>query len=124
MRPARRRSPAPSRLGCSWPHARAVCRAGGPGRRWSPGRLRALPTAGLVSSPGREGSMGDILIRGGTVVDGTGAPGRQADVRVRAGIIAEVGPRLAPDGEQQVDASGAFVIPGIIDTHTHLDGAM
>ncbi len=68
--------------------------------------------------------MGDILIRGGTVVDGTGAPATPADVRVRNGLIVEVGRQLDPDGEQQVDASGAYVIPGIIDTHTHLDGAM
>jgi len=68
--------------------------------------------------------VGDILVRGGTVVDGTGAPPFAADVRVRGGLIAEVGPGLAPEGEPVVDADGAFVIPGIIDTHTHLDGAM
>ena len=68
--------------------------------------------------------MDDILIRGGTVVDGTGAAATRADVRVRDGVIAEVGPDLAAGGEPVVDASGALVIPGIIDTHTHLDGAM
>jgi N-acyl-D-aspartate/D-glutamate deacylase len=68
--------------------------------------------------------MGDVIIRGGTVVDGTGAPAFEADVRVRDGVIAEVWPGLAPDGEQEIDARGAFVIPGIIDNHTHLDGAM
>jgi N-acyl-D-amino-acid deacylase len=68
--------------------------------------------------------MGDLIIRGGTVVDGTGAPGSTADVRVRDGLIAEVGPGLAVDGEQEIDAGGAYVIPGIIDNHTHLDGAM
>jgi N-acyl-D-amino-acid deacylase len=68
--------------------------------------------------------VGDLLVRGGTVVDGTGAAPFPADVRVRDGRIAEVGPDLAPDGETEVDAVGALVTPGIIETHTHVDGAM
>src|SRR5438132_228178 len=56
--------------------------------------------------------MGDLLVRGGTVVDGTGGPSRLADVRVRAGVIAEVGPGLRPDGEREVDASGTYVMGG------------
>ena len=44
--------------------------------------------------------MSDLIVRGGTVVDGTGAPRRDADVRVRDGIIAEVAPGLVPDGER------------------------
>jgi N-acyl-D-amino-acid deacylase len=63
----------------------------------------------------------NLLIRGGEVVDGTGAAARRADVRVRDGRIAELGERLAPDGEQVVDASGAVVTPGFIDTHAHTD---
>jgi N-acyl-D-aspartate/D-glutamate deacylase len=69
-------------------------------------------------------TMGDVLLRGGTVVDGTGHPPVDADVRVRGGVIVEVGADLSEDGEQVIDATGAFVTPGIIDTHTHLDGAM
>ena len=51
--------------------------------------------------------MDDLLVRGGLVVDGTGAAARAADVRVRGGRIAEVGPGLRPDGERVLDASGA-----------------
>jgi N-acyl-D-amino-acid deacylase len=66
----------------------------------------------------------NVLVTGGTVVDGTGAPAVVADVRVRDGVIVEVGPGLVAHGELVIDARGGFVTPGIIDTHTHLDGAM
>jgi len=65
--------------------------------------------------------MSDLIVRGGTVVDGTGGPARSADVRVRDGVIVEVAPDLAPDGEHEVDARGAVVSPGLIDSHTHYD---
>lgn len=68
--------------------------------------------------------MGDLLITGGTVVDGTGAAAFTADVRIRGGLIVEIGEGLTSQGEQVIDASGCYVSPGIIDTHTHLDGAM
>ncbi|MBW2425950.1 MAG: amidohydrolase family protein [Deltaproteobacteria bacterium] len=68
--------------------------------------------------------MADLLIRGGELVDGTGAPRVRADVRVRRDRIAEVGPDLAPDGEREVDASGAVVAPGFIDGHTHYDPSL
>ena len=65
--------------------------------------------------------VGDVLVRGGTIVDGTGAPARPGDVRVRDGVIVEVGEGLAPGGEHVIDATGAFVTPGLIDPHTHYD---
>ena len=64
--------------------------------------------------------MFDLLIRGGTVVDGTGAPGREADVAIRDGRIAVIG---SPDGaaEREIDAGGRIVAPGFVDIHTHFD---
>lgn len=68
--------------------------------------------------------MGDILVRGGTVIDGTGARRRRADVRVRGGVIAEVGASLAAHGEEILDASDAIVAPGFVDVHTHFDPSL
>jgi N-acyl-D-aspartate/D-glutamate deacylase len=62
-----------------------------------------------------------VLLRGGELIDGTGAARRRADVRVRSDRIAEIGPDLAPDGAREIDAAGAVVTPGFIDTHAHTD---
>ena len=64
----------------------------------------------------------DLLIRGGTVVDGSGAPRKQVDVAVKDGRIVEVG-RLGADVEaaRQIDAEGKVVCPGFIDIHSHSD---
>jgi N-acyl-D-aspartate/D-glutamate deacylase len=61
----------------------------------------------------------DIVIRGGTVFDGSGAPGRAADVAIAGGVIREIGPKLR--GQRELDASGCAVAPGFIDIHTHYD---
>jgi N-acyl-D-aspartate/D-glutamate deacylase len=63
----------------------------------------------------------DVVIRSGTVVDGTGAARRTADVAVRDGRITEVG-RVAGRGAREIDADGAVVAPGFVDIHTHYDG--
>jgi N-acyl-D-aspartate/D-glutamate deacylase len=60
--------------------------------------------------------MNDLLIRGATVYDGTGAPGRVADVAVKDGRIAAPGP-----AGETVDAGGLALMPGIVDVHTHYD---
>ena len=65
--------------------------------------------------------MYDLIIRGGTVVDGTGAPSRLADVAVSAGRIAAVGDDLGR-AKREVDADGMLVSPGWVDIHTHYDG--
>jgi N-acyl-D-aspartate/D-glutamate deacylase len=66
-----------------------------------------------------------ILIRGGIVVDGTGAPAIRADVRIHDGMIAEIGKDLAAGPrERVVDASGCYVTPGFIETHNHFDAPM
>ena len=68
--------------------------------------------------------MADLLVRGGRVIDGTGAPATTADVRVRDGIIVEVGASLDSQCEATFDADGAYVTPGFIDIHTHFDGSI
>lgn len=69
--------------------------------------------------------MSDLLITGGQLIDGTGTPARPADLRIRGGVITEVGTGLVPAaGETHFDAKGAYVTPGFIDSHTHLDPSM
>ena len=65
--------------------------------------------------------MHDILIQGGTVVDGTGVPARQADVAVRGGRIVAVGSGLGA-AHRVINATGLLVTPGFVDIHTHYDG--
>ena len=63
----------------------------------------------------------DLVIRGGTVVDGTGSPPFDADVGVKDGRIAAVG-KVAGSGVEEIDARGQVVTPGFVDIHTHYDG--
>ena len=65
--------------------------------------------------------MHDLVIRGGSLIDGTGAPARQADVAVDNGVITAVG--VVPGkGRREIDATGLLVTPGWVDIHTHYDG--
>ena len=63
----------------------------------------------------------DLVIRGGDVIDGTGAAARRADVGVFDGKIVEIG-SIAGRGRSEVAADGAIVTPGFVDIHTHYDG--
>lgn len=66
----------------------------------------------------------EFAIRGAMVVDGTGAPGRRADIVVRAGRIAGVGETGSGEAETVIDGDGLILAPGFIDAHTHDDLAL
>ncbi len=65
--------------------------------------------------------MHDVVIRGGTVIDGTGGAARSGDVAIAGGRIVEVG-RVTGRARREVAADGAVVAPGFVDVHTHYDG--
>ncbi len=88
-----------------------------------------LPLAGRYASLGGNEHEGvhamsitpDLVIRGGTVIDGTGKPGFEADVAIAGGRIVAVG-TVAAKGAEEIDARGKLVTPGFVDIHTHYDG--
>jgi N-acyl-D-aspartate/D-glutamate deacylase len=65
--------------------------------------------------------MHDLIIRGGTLVDGTGAKARSADIAISDGIITQVG-SVQGEAAREIDATGLLVTPGWVDIHTHYDG--
>ena len=93
---------------------------------WSGDVIASLAADGHPIAPGNAGENITISgfdwgsLRGGTVIDGTGAPGRPADVAVSGGRIVAIGADLT--GERELDAAGCVVAPGFIDIHTHFDG--
>lgn len=89
--------------------------------------LRATGVGGAVGLAGWVGVNGwaqepvrcDVVLRGGTVIDGMGATPVVTDVGIRAGLIAAVGvPMVA---EEEIDCRGLAVCPGFVDIHTHMD---
>ncbi len=65
--------------------------------------------------------MHDLVVRGGTLVDGSGSPAKTGDVAIDGGTIASVGERAGP-ARREIDADGLLVTPGWVDIHTHFDG--
>ena len=65
--------------------------------------------------------MHDLVIRGGTVIDGTGVSGRVADVAIQGDQIVAIGHELG-EARREIDATGLLVTPGWVDIHTHYDG--
>ena len=129
-------SPANPPPGCRFhtrcPLAQPVCREERPPLTPRDGRRRhavgglPLPLNQLVSTRTCMSTTPtyDLLIRGGTVIDGTKAPRFDADVGVRDGRIAAVGDLAGASAARTIDAAGLIVAPGFIDSHTHDDQAL
>ena len=66
----------------------------------------------------------DVIIRGGTLIDGTGTPRKVTDIGIRDGTVVKVGGLRAATASRIVDATGRIIAPGVIDVHTHYDGAI
>ncbi len=97
--------------------------------RWSRrALLGALAVAGLLTAAGCESSEAGhtptFVIVGATVVDGSGAEGREVNVRVRGDRIADIGTFEPARGEDVIEADGLVLAPGFIDTHSHHDNGL
>lgn len=92
--------------------------------------LRSFPLVAIMvclagctaPAPGSKTGPYDLVIRHGRVIDGTGAPGRNADVAIRDGKIVAIG-QVDGTGRTEIDAAGKVVAPGFIDVHTHSEDA-
>lgn len=84
----------------------------------------AAVVAGAPALLLRSRATADIIVRNGTVFDGTGAPGRENDVVIANGRISAVARRSTDRGTVEIDAKGLAVAPGFIDIHSHGDGSL
>src|SRR4051794_33093411 len=86
----------------------------------------AISQARSAEEPGAGGRtiIADVVLKGGTVIDGSGSPGRRADVALRGDRIVAVGEFQAPPGVKVLDVTGKVVAPGFIDLHSHSDGVI
>jgi len=66
----------------------------------------------------------DLVIRGGTFVDGTGIPAHKADVAIKDGRVVKISGKINAAGAKEIDASGCIVAPGAVDLHTHYDAQL
>jgi N-acyl-D-amino-acid deacylase len=96
-----------------------------PGTRrsgWRDGLLLgALTAGGALLSAGSSGPRYDLVIAGGRIVDGSGAPWYRADVGIAQGRIARIGAIPRREGRELLEAEGRFVVPGFIDVHMHVE---
>jgi N-acyl-D-amino-acid deacylase len=84
----------------------------------------SLVMAWLATLAGQS-PAGTLLVRNGLVIDGTGSPSRQVDVRVSGDTIVEIAPNLTTGpGERLLDASGRVVAPGFVDVHSHAEDGL
>jgi N-acyl-D-amino-acid deacylase len=82
--------------------------------------------ATLLVRPGilRRPADYDLILRGGTLFDGTGAPGIEGDIAITRGRIAAMAARISGTGAEEMDVRGLAVVPGFVDIHSHGDGSL